>query len=55
MQEEQEWYRKVVYQDKEYIIFHTYDSGYCELKENKGFNFLLVPVADLKLVDTVNK
>jgi hypothetical protein len=49
MQEENEKYRMVVYRDKEYIIMYTYDSGYCELKESNGWNFLLVPEAELSV------
>jgi hypothetical protein len=48
MQKENEKYQKVVYKDKEYvIIMYTYDSGYCELKESNGWNFILVPEAEL--------
>ncbi|MFC4322462.1 hypothetical protein [Litchfieldia salsa] len=34
---------KVVYNDKEFHIFHVYESGYCELKEaTKHLNIILV-------------
>lgn len=42
-----EKYTKIVYQEKEYVIFHKYDSGYCELKEKDGWGFLLVPETEL--------
>lgn len=41
--------RKVIYLNKEYEIIHIYESGYCELKESLGWNYLLVPLADLQL------
>jgi hypothetical protein len=40
--------RKLIYQTKEYEIFHIYESGYCELKRDSGFDFLLVSIEDLK-------
>jgi hypothetical protein len=41
--------RKLIYQTKEYEIFHIYDSGYCELKRVTGFDILLVSKEDLKI------
>lgn len=42
-------YGKVIYLNKEYEIIHIYESGYCELKESFGWNYLLVPLADLQI------
>jgi hypothetical protein len=47
MQKEIEKYRIVIYKEKDYVIMHTYESGYCELKDCNGWNFLLVPTAEL--------
>lgn len=41
--------RKLIYLAKEYEIFHIYESGYCELKGNSRFDFLLVSMEDLKI------
>jgi hypothetical protein len=49
MQKENEKYPKVIYKDKEYLIIYTYDSGYCELKESKGWSYLLVAATELSV------
>jgi hypothetical protein len=41
--------RKLIYQAKENEIFHIYESGYCELKRDSGFDFLLVSMEDVKI------
>ncbi|WP_442598932.1 hypothetical protein [Neobacillus sp. D3-1R] len=43
--------KKVIYQGEEYIIFYTYENGYCEIKEindSNIINVLLVPESKIQ-------
>jgi len=42
---------RVLYQQKEYIVIHKYETGYCELKTLDFFQFILVHESELTFLD----
>lgn len=43
--------KKVMYQGKEYIVVHKYETGYCELKTLEYFQFILVHESEITFLD----
>jgi len=42
---------RVLYQEKEYILIHKYETGYCELKTLDSFHYKLVHESELTFLD----
>ncbi|GKU82603.1 hypothetical protein [Niallia sp. NCCP-28] len=43
--------KKVLYQEKEYILIHKYETGYCELKTLDSFLYKLVHESELVFLE----
>jgi len=42
---------RVLYQEKEYIVIHKYETGYCEIRTLNSFQVKLIHESELTFLD----